>query len=185
VSNTVYRIPEQLGKIPIEGKTFFFDTNVWIFLFHPCPTPGDRRVERYSQLYKAILTNGGKVAIDLLVVAEYINVYLKSYYNSVFEGSKEYPNYKAFRCSDDYIEVATTVSDELYHIAKDAERLNTDFKTLDLDQTIDKFKGMSADFNDVSYWALCKLNNLILVSDDADCAFSDIDIVTANAKLKC
>ena len=59
-----------------------------------------------------------------------------------------------------------------------AERKPDDFNALKLDEVM-KAKGM--DFNDAYYAHFCKLNRLILVTDDKDLQSSPLDITILTA----
>jgi hypothetical protein len=76
------------------------------------------------------------------------------------------------------------LSDELYHILQAAQRLPLEYSLTDLSAWVDEFAAREVDFNDVVYWKTCAQHNLIFVTHDADCAFMDIDIVSANRRLE-
>jgi hypothetical protein len=124
------------------------------------------------------------VAIDLLVMAEFINRYLREYYRVFHSADIRYKDYKDFRKSSEYSTAATNVSDELYHMLSDSIRINVDFVALDIDAIAKQFGLLSSDFNDVVFWKLCRDQRFILVSDDADCLFGDIPVISANNRIR-
>jgi predicted nucleic acid-binding protein len=175
-----------IGKeqfIPTKDQNFFFDTNIWLYMFGPRLNPDNRNTKVYSKRYKDILEAEASIVIDYLVVAEFANRYLRDYQRFLKETEEITDNWKQFRKTTEYQSGVQSLSDELYHILQATKRLPLEYNLADLSSWVDAFAAREIDFNDVVYWKTCVQHKLILVTHDADCDFADIDIVTANGKL--
>ena len=180
---TRHFIPRDFGKIPYRGKKFFFDTNVWLHINGPFIDPRSEKLRTYSSLLKNILANGGIVVIDALVMAEFVNRFLRDNHKVLVNAGEAEANFKAFRATPKYQEITSSLADELYHLLRNTQKINTDFAAIDMDECVAKFAENQADFNDVMYWRSCLSQGLCLVTDDRDCFFDNIEVVSANSKI--
>lgn len=57
--------------------SYFFDTNVWMFLFAPLAGSKASKQRTYSKLLGEIMSRKATVWINSLVVAEYVNAVLR------------------------------------------------------------------------------------------------------------
>lgn len=64
------------GQVGEQDK-YFFDTNVWMFLFAPLASSKFYKQKTYSSLLKEIMSRNATIWINSLVVAEYVNAVLK------------------------------------------------------------------------------------------------------------
>ena len=78
-----------------------------------------------------------------------------------------------FRPTEDFETAKKDISVEMAEILSITERKPDDFNALNLSDVLDA-KGM--DFNDAYYANFCKLNRLILVTDDRDLQQTPLDI---------
>lgn len=165
------------------GDNFFFDNNVWMFLFSPiCGTKAYQQ-KAYSNLLKTIQATRATIFINSLIVSEYINRSLRLNYSlwrdREFKSGNRFTDYKHhFRPTDDFKIAQKEAYDEMSDILSIALRKPDDFNALKLDEVI-QAEGM--DFNDAYYANFCKLNRLILVTDDHDLQNCPLDITILTA----
>lgn len=174
----IFLLPDDLGKVPLDGASFFYDANIWLRLFSPVYSdPKEFKVKAYSALHKNVLQSASSIYIDITVLSEFINRYLRECQVSLYENNQLF---KLFRQTDEYEEISSRLSDELFHMLADIKRVNTDFEGMDLDKTVADFSKLGIDFNDVVIRNTCRSNKFVLVTDDADCCFDEVGIITAN-----
>lgn len=164
----------------LSSRTIFFDANVIIDLFWSM-TPNNRFSDTDSLIFDKIITNKIITATNSIVVSEIINRMIR------LEMSKE-PNYdnkqyKTFRKTEKGKEIV----DNIHHYVKenilphfdilDKAFSNTQIQDLLQDKTLD-------DFNDKLIYSCCKDKNMVLFTNDADFAAANIDILSANNKIK-
>lgn len=165
------------------GDCFFFDNNVWMFLFSPISGVNNMQQRAYSQLLRNIQTAKAAIFINSLVVSEYINRSLKLNYSlwkdRELKSGNRFVDYKRdYRLTQDFDNAQKEAYSEMSDILSIALRKPDDFNALKLDEVMNA-KGM--DFNDAYYATFCKLNRLIMVSDDRDLQNSPLDITILTA----
>lgn len=165
------------------GDCFFFDNNVWMFLFSPISGVNNMQQRAYGNLLRSIQTAKAAIFINSLVVSEYINRSLKLNYSlwrdREFKSGNRFVDYKRdYRPTEDFDNAQKEAYDEMSDILSIAHRKPDDFNALKLDEVMNA-KGM--DFNDAYYANFCKLNRLILVTDDRDLQNSPLDITILTA----
>ncbi|WP_417822510.1 PIN domain-containing protein [Thalassospira lucentensis] len=176
---TVFHI-DDLKEEPT-NKKFFFDTNIWLYLYGPSCDYNIPKVKSYSKFLKTILeTENNSIFIDYLVIAEFINRYVRDTHR--IHHSDKFDKFKDFRATEDYAEIIHNLSDELFHITQDTEVIYCNLADFDLDELIAQTAEGAADFNDIVIMTICKIKGLSLVTDDADFSSDIIDIYTLNKK---
>lgn len=165
------------------GDYFFFDNNIWMSLFSPISGANSYQQNIYSGLLRDIQTARATIYINSLIVSEYINRSLRLNYSlwrdKEFKAGNRFIDYKRdYRSTDEFNTAQKAVYDEMTDILSIALRKPDDFNALNLDDVINA-KGM--DFNDAYYANFCKLNRLILVTDDRDLQASPLDITILTA----
>lgn len=154
-----------------------------MFLFSPISGANAFQQRVYSNLLKSIQSSRATVYINSLVVSEYMNRSLRLNYN-VWKGQElaagnRFVEYKKdFRATEDFENAHQAASAEMSDILSIAHRRPDDFNALNMDAII-RAKGM--DFNDAYYAQFCKLNRLILVTDDKDLQECPLDITILTA----
>lgn len=177
---TVERIRDFRVK---SGDFFFFDNNVWMFLFSPISNAKSKQQEIYGNLLKSIQSAHATIYINSLVVSEYVNRSLKLNYSLWKDRELKSGNYNVdykryYRPTRDFDIAQEDAYSEVADILTIAHRKPDDFNALRLDDVMNA-KGM--DFNDAYYANFCKLNRLILVTDDRDFQNSPLDIIVLTA----
>lgn len=175
---------ERIGNFKVKsGDYFFFDNNVWMFLFSPISGVNSYQQKVYSGLLREIQSARATIFINSLVVSEYINRSLRLNYSlwrdRQFKSGNTSTDYKRnYRPTEDFNAAQREAYDEMSDILSIALRKPDDFNALNLDDVMNA-NGM--DFNDAYYANFCRLNRLILVTDDRDLQNSLLDITILTA----
>jgi len=83
-----------------KGEGLLLDANVWLYLF---PAPSDRSpgfARNYSAALKRMLLDGTLLALDALVLSEYMNRYCRIEWSALHKA--KHPDFKKFRQSSDF-----------------------------------------------------------------------------------
>lgn len=164
------------------NEEFFFDTNVWMFIFAPLAGAKQNKQRAYSKLLSEALSRGATIWINSQVVAEYINRCLRM----EFEVWRRKPenmiaNYKRdFRSTDDYKSTLQDTKSQVLAILQKSTRYPDDFHSVNIDSIISSM-GNVLDYGDAVIVDLCKRKKFKLVTDDGDMAKTDFpfDVITA------
>lgn len=149
---------------------FFFDTNVWMFIFGPIAGSHKNKQKAYSNLLKEIQTARASIFVSSLVIAEYVNACLQI----SFRNWKKLPenvlanNFKRdYRGTESYNDTLLDIKGQVRDILSLADKTPDSFNSVDV---IRFFDLTDIDFNDAYYIELCNThsNNVILVTDDKD-----------------
>ncbi|MEA3450841.1 MAG: PIN domain-containing protein, partial [Bacteroidota bacterium] len=60
---------------PKASDKFFFDNNIWMYLYCPIGSYKEILVQKYSNLFGKILEVGAKIYVSSLVLSEFYNSY--------------------------------------------------------------------------------------------------------------
>jgi predicted nucleic acid-binding protein len=153
---------------PTSSDIFFFDNNVWMYLFCPLGAYNIKRQKYYSTFLQNIQTYRSSIFISSMVLSEFANRYLRMDYE---QWKKETTNYSAqfkkdFVGTTRYIETVDEIKSQINQIMKCCDKTSDDFNAIDLDKVLQHFKYI--DFNDSYYIELATRSNWKIVSDDND-----------------
>jgi len=172
---------------PQAGETFYFDTNIWMFLY--CPVGNYKRaiIGKYDRFLKNILQNQSAISISSLILSEFFNAYLRLEF-SFLKGAnpRKYRDYKRdFRKKKIYekkaLEVKIIVERQILALAR---RIDDKFSQLNIDDLLEEIE--LSDFNDKFHAMLAASDCDKIVTHDADYgSFKKISVpvITANKKL--
>jgi predicted nucleic acid-binding protein len=157
------------------------DANIWLYLEGP-PGQDQRLVEAYSGLLERILAKRNVLVTAPLVVSEFVNRYVRLHYDAWTHRREK--SFKDFRLSAAYRPVLQGLDQACKTMLSLCSRTVRGSVSLDeLEADVSNFVGGSHDFNDLILARLCRKDNLILVTHDADFAAIDgLTIVTANRR---
>lgn len=180
------RIIDLRYYVPTAADTFFFDTNVWMYLYCPLGNYRRARIKAYDHFLKQIIQNKARVYISSLVLSEFFNAYLRLEFNILKKKKpKKYKDFKKdFRPTREYIELMSEIMSTIRsQILKLARRVDDRFSVLDINELFSTVE--QADFNDAYYAIFSKFNSFAIVTDDGDFDMNKIDIriLTANDNL--
>lgn len=157
----------------------FFDANIWLYLFGP-QQPMNYCVNIYSKLFSDTVNAKSQIYIDVLVVSEFINRYVRLEWELFGQYTD---SFKDFRNSVDFPPVAQGVVVAVKFIMKHCRKIESGYANLDIDSLMENYADGESDFNDLIIIELCKNYGLTLVTHDGDFNTQEIPILTANRSL--
>lgn len=161
---------------------YFFDANVWMFIFGPIAGSSPKKQSIYSALLKNIISHKAKVYVSSLVLSEYINAVLHIGFN---QWKRATDNVNAvfkrdYRATQDYKDTLADAIRQVQAILDVCEKRPDDFHIVDIHRILASMD-QNADYNDAYYIHDCEKVGLMLVSDDTDVQMirSKIKLITA------
>ena len=155
---------------PQSSDMFFFDNNIWIFIFCPMGEYDRQKQHIYSSFLHTVLEVGASVYINSLILSEFCNRYLRFDFSM---WKNEYKFYRAdykrdFIPTERYKETTNILGILIKKILQIAvlEKVDDDFNSINIDFICNHLH--SIDFNDSYYIEFCKKNRLMLVTNDRD-----------------
>ena len=172
--------------VPQDGDKYFFDANIWLYFYCPIGDHKKEIISKYSGFLKKAINNDIAIYISSLVISEIVNRWLRLDFNILHDKDpKKMNKYKwHYRGSSHYFktvkEIKAVFNTQLLKISTPLDDRATEISLPDVLSGLDK-----TDFNDSYYHHLAKLDNLLIVTNDADFAELDtgVSILTANQKL--
>ena len=164
------------------SEEFFFDTNVWMFIFAPLAGAKSDKQKAYSSLLKEIITRGATIWINSQVVAEYINRCLHLEFDQWKErtGNLGAKFKKDFRSTPEYKSALNDAKSNIFVILQKSERHPDDFHSINIDSIIASM-GASCDYGDAIIVDLCKRKKFKLVTDDGDMSKTEFPFTVITA----
>ncbi|MCK4663679.1 MAG: PIN domain-containing protein [Bacteroidales bacterium] len=163
---------------PKASDKFFFDNNVWMYLYCPIGNYNQFSVSKYSDFFGKIIDAGATIYVSSLILSEFFNSYSRLDFNIWRNGEDK--NYKKdFRPTERFKEtseiIVNTIESRILGIA---ERINDEFTNIPIEEINEKCKDL--DFNDGYYIELSKKYACKIVTNDRDFlnVSDEIDIFT-------
>jgi predicted nucleic acid-binding protein len=168
----------------VKDRPLFFDANVLLYLFSPVVISSNQwAINAYTAIFAQCLKMQSVLCIDVVVLSEFINTFLRIEYANYLRNNgldKNKFNFKHFRSTTEGVGVAKDIEMVVKgRILKHFTIVGKLFTTPD----ISLISLANTDFNDALIVETCKEHQCILVTNDADFSGVDIDILTANNKL--
>lgn len=161
-----------------------FDANVWLIIDGPILIMEDTyvwKIEAYSKLLKNARNAGSKLFINEIIAGEYFNKFVQAEMESL--GLVRYSK-KRFRFKPEYSVGITNAVNHLKDVFKRTEKLDMNFRQLNLEELKKWMIERKCDFNDALIAKFCIENKLKLITDDRDFSkFTEFEIITANKRL--
>lgn len=159
-----------------EQDKFLLDTNVWLHIYadkaNPSPT-----TKIYSQAFEQMLQANSQLFINAIIFTEFVS-------NSVrLCNLKNTKKFKAFRNSENFIDVAKEVAKNAQAILQCCQRLNDDFLMMNTENLLSNFSQSHSDIKDQFILETCNKHQLTLVTDDSDFKKVNFKVLTANPNL--
>jgi predicted nucleic acid-binding protein len=171
--------------VPQDGDKYFFDANVWLYFYCPIGNHKKEVISKYSGFLKRVLSNNTTIYVSSLIASEVINAWLRLDFNILSRKKTVKRDYKKHYRGSTYYhstvkDIKAVFNNQLLKISTPLDDRATTISLPDVLSGLDK-----TDFNDSYYHHLAKLDNLLIVTNDADFAELDtgISILTANQKL--
>lgn len=173
---------------PRESDKFFFDANIWMYLYCPIGNYQKDVINKYSSFLKKAYNAKSSIFISSLVLSEFFNTWIGLDFN-ILKGSdpSKYADFKRkdFRSTESYKNSATTIKTVVTKdIMKIAKRTDDKFENILLDELFNEIE--ASDFNDNYYLTMANCENFKIVTNDYDFASSkeeSVPILTANNKM--
>jgi predicted nucleic acid-binding protein len=171
---------------PHKDDIFFFDTNIWMYLYCPIGDYKKYIIQPYSNFFKKILDRKSSIFISSIVLSEFFNAYTRLEFNLL--KSKEPATYqdfkKDFRNSEHYKSIVLTIKNVVQHkILKVAQRIDDKFNHLNVDELFTDIE--LSDFNDKYIVFIANGEEMKVVTNDCDFYTMNLKtaILTANKQL--
>ncbi len=171
---------------PLTHDKFFFDANIWLYLYCPMGNCRKTTIQNYDGFLKKVIQSKSRIFISSLILSEIFNRWLRLEFNMWKKHFSKYVDFKRdFRNTTKYKEtvslIKTTVLGKIIKIAK---RIDDKFNNISLDELFEQIEKF--DFNDNYFLAMANLEDFKIVTDDSDFAFPrkiSVSILTANKKI--
>ena len=172
----------QVSKyIYTKDEVILIDANIWLYLF-PAPSGGNNKLTRtYSAAFKVMLSSGVRLAINSLILSEYLNRYCRIEWSALHKTT--YSDFKNFRRSSDYSSVGSQASAFASDILKYCFPCDDGFASADVKKILQCFESGEADFNDGIIVDSCRRQGWKLLTHDGDFVHGGIEVLTENQKL--
>jgi len=152
--------------IPKRTDKFYFDNNIWMYLYCPIGNYKDEVVNKYSDFFGKIIDAGSSIYVSSLTLSEFYNAYIRLDFN-IWRSDEKKDIKKDFRPTEQYKKTNEIILRSIENsILGISQRIDDDFKNMPLNQLLDKI-GL-IDFNDSYYIELAKRHDLIIVTNDKD-----------------
>lgn len=170
----------------LDNNKIFLDTNIWIYLFCPFSRSRDFIVKKYSRAFNYLIRSKNEIFIDITVLSEFINRYLRIAYEIYKENNNKKDDFqykRDYKQTDDFKETARLIFSTIKNkILVRVSVINPEYANNDIDELISGLNERLIDFNDLHIERLCKHNNFYLLTDDGDFSDSSIGIISGNPK---
>jgi len=174
--------------VPQNGDKYFFDANIWLYFYCPMISISNYKktiISKYDGFLKKVINSDTTIYVSSLIASEIINAWLRLDFNILQRKKTVQNNYKRHYRGSNYYHstvegIKAVFNNQLLKISTLLDDRATEISMPDVLSGLEKI-----DFNDSYYHQLAKLDNLLIVTDDADFAELDtgISILTANQKL--
>jgi predicted nucleic acid-binding protein len=153
---------------PKSTDVFFFDNNIWMFLFCPIGNYEPYKQKQYSTFFKYIQTAKATVFVNSLVLSEFANTYFRLDFKLWKNTEKHYDgNYKQdYIPTKRYTKAAHDVKAALKDILQCSDRNTDNFNAVELNNIYSHMDYI--DFNDSYYLELARIGQWKIVTDDHD-----------------
>ena len=153
---------------PKSSDIFFFDNNVWMYLYCPLGNFNIKKQKRFSAFLQSINSVKSTIYINSLILSEFTNRYLRIDFEFWKKITKKYTaNFKNnYIGTDRYKDTVKEIQRNVSQILKLCTKSSDNFNAVDLNKIFEHLQHI--DFNDSYYLELARLDNLKIVTDDTD-----------------
>ncbi|QFY44841.1 PIN domain-containing protein [Candidatus Methylospira mobilis] len=162
-----------------KDEPLLFDTNIWLYLF-PAPSGQNPHAPVYSSALKKMQQAGVHLALDVMILSEYLNRYCRIEWKANFPQT----SFKYFRSSPSFNSIGQNAATYAHQILKLCTPYDHPFAAVDIKQILLGFSAGNQDFNDALLADSCRQRGWKLVTHDGDFTQGGIEILTANSKLQ-
>ena len=140
-----------------EGKGYFFDTNIWLYIYGPIGWP-DQRSDAYSRALKEIRNSDGTIYINCMIISEFINAFARI----EFKQQTNFTRFKEFRNSLAFRAIAQDIAYNVRKILRNTLACDPELQAIDLPKVMDLFEQGKYDFNALLFAQICRKKILLL-----------------------
>jgi hypothetical protein len=153
---------------PKSTDVFFFDNNIWMYIFCPLGSFNKYKQKHYSSFLKSITTSRSTIFISSMILSEFANRSLRMDFDLWKE---ETSNYKAdykkdFVGTQRYKDTVEEIKLNINQIMKFCEKTSDNFNAIELNDVLTHLAHI--DFNDSYIIELAKIDKFKIVTDDSD-----------------
>ena len=166
---------------PKSSDIFFFDNNIWMYLFCPLANYNKSKQRHYSSFLQSIKTSRSTIFISCLILSEFSNRNLRMDFDLWKDETGQYGAdfKKDYVGTGRYMETVEEIKLSINKIMQLCEKTPDNFNAIEIEDVLSHFSHI--DFNDSYYLEMAKLAKWKIVTDDND--FSkylnhNIEIVT-------
>jgi predicted nucleic acid-binding protein len=156
------------------------DANIWLYLYGPAANPAAWQVRTYSGVFAGILTAKSQLYIDVLVLSEFVNRFVRLEWKRLAPGIADF---KVFRQTRDYPPVALFVQSQVAQILTVCKPVNHYFAEWNLTTLLNEFSTGATDLNDQLLVESCRKHDLAILTNDKDFTDGGINVLTAHTTL--
>lgn len=166
---------------PKSSDIYFFDNNIWMYIFCPLGSYNQIKQKHYSNLLQNIQSLKCCIFINSLILSEFSNRYLRMDFELWKKETKNYSaDYKLnYVSSERYKETVKEIKNSIHKIMNICEKSNDNFNAIDLNKVLNHFTFI--DFNDSYYVEIANMFKWKFVTDDSDFIKYDnhfLDVIT-------
>ena len=169
---------------PKPTEKFFFDANIWMFIYCPLGNYKSHIIAEYSNFLKKIKKEKSSLFVSSLVLSEFFNAYVRLEFELWKNKDSNNKEYREFKITQSYKDIASEASYTIkYLILKEAERVDDRFSEMDIEELFIQIE--NSDFNDSYYLQLVLMDQMIFVTNDGNMSSQRIksSIITGNPNL--
>ncbi|GHT47141.1 hypothetical protein FACS189440_06810 [Bacteroidia bacterium] len=152
---------------PVSSDLFFFDNNVWMFLFCPLGEHQYHKQQLYSRFLQEVLAVNAPIFINDLVLSEFSNTYFRlDFHQFALQQNRPVVYKKNYVGTSRYQRIASDIRHAIDDILQIARHSDQSINTLGLTNVLSNIEHI--DFNDSFYIEQAKAGNWKIVTDDRD-----------------
>lgn len=150
------------------NNSYFFDNNIWMFLFCPIGNNNSKKQEILSNFLSDILSRNCSIIVNSLIISEFSNASLRLDFDLFKKEGNITANFKKdYFPTDRCKNTRQAISSAIKQIEKFSEKYNDQYNSINLDSILNNYCDVS-DFNDCYFAQICEENNWLFVTDDHD-----------------
>ncbi len=151
---------------PQRSDKFFFDNNIWMYLYCPIGNYKEEIVSQYSNFFGKVLDAGSTIYVSSLTLSEFYNAYLRLDFN-IWRCDEKKDFKKDFRPTEQFKKTNETILRSIEsRILGISRRVDDDFTSLPVSKLIERIGIL--DFNDNYYTELALKHSFKIVTNDRD-----------------
>lgn len=176
---------DDIARVPHQDVVA--DTNVLLYVFGELARTRAREQQEYAKALTAARQAGKRLIVDFVIISELTNRILRIEFER-FRDARESPDElefkRNFRGTAEYRDAAHTISTiilpPIFRLCRCRNASHTSASILDLSAQMVK---TGCDLTDLHIAYLALQNQAIVLTNDADFASLDVDVISANPKL--